>query len=423
MKSRLKTILRILFFGLTLFLVQTDSKADHVVGSDVAYTCLGSGNYNLTFKLYRDCQGIQLCPGCPNGLSPSCAISVGITGATIPTGANIPAQTCTGVNFGNTSLTVVPGISGLDVIQLCALTKTICSNCGTRTPGTFTPGIEIYVFTGMVNLSAIPSNCCLVRIGWQTCCRNNAITTLQNPASLGFFTETLINRCATPCNSSPTFTNDAVAVACAGQEFAYNLGAIDPDGDSLSYRFGQSLVAPGAGAPYASPYSPNVPFPYLGVPGQSPPLLPPLGIFIDPMSGDIRFTPLGTFVANLVVEVLQWKIVGGVYVLMGVTRRDIQFYSQVCPNNNPPVIRTYKEDGTLTAPSPNFVYGVCAGQPFCFIVSAWDNTAGWDTTDLNWPQPVGGPDPNPIFTTGGTITRLYNPNTRAVLGPKFDSVK
>jgi hypothetical protein len=60
-----------------------------------------------------------------------------------------------------------------------------------------------------------------------------------------FFTEATVNRCQTPCNSAPVFTNDAAALVCAGADFVYNLGAVDPDGDSLSYSFAESLVAQG----------------------------------------------------------------------------------------------------------------------------------------------------------------------------------
>jgi hypothetical protein len=38
-------------------------------------------------------------------------------------------------------------------------------------------------------------------------------------------------------------------------DFVYNLGAMDPDGDSLSYAFGQSLQGIGSAVQYVIPYS------------------------------------------------------------------------------------------------------------------------------------------------------------------------
>ncbi len=401
------------------FLNSGEVKATHVVGSDITYQCTTTpGVYRATFKMYKDCAGVPICANCPNGpLSPSCAKSISITGVATPAGANMPASPCTGVGFGSQTVVVNTTVSGFDVVQLCAMEKTICNNCGQRIPGTFTPGIEVYTFEGDINLSSIPASCCFVAIGFSECCRNNAITTLSNPGSLNFYSEAIINRCATPCNSAPTFTNDPVAVTCAGQDFTYNLGAIDPDGDSLSYGFGQALTNPGSAAPYASPYSPTVPLPYLGAPIQSPPALPPTGIFIDPVTGDLRFRPMGSFVSNLIVQVKQWKYINGVPTLMGITRRDIQFYSKFCDNNNPPVLRTFDENGALTSPQPNFSYSVCAGQQICFIVSAWDNTAGWDTTDMTWNAPT------LMVQKGATFVKAYNPAQRTTFGPKNDSMR
>ncbi|OYU97770.1 MAG: hypothetical protein CFE21_05630, partial [Bacteroidetes bacterium B1(2017)] len=413
-----KGIIALILLVFGLIYQSPKANASHVVGSDVAYTCSGTpGVYNLEFKLYRDCQGIEICANCPTSLSPSCGISINIVGAASPAGSGMPTSPCAGVGFGTANLTVVNSVSGFDVVQLCASGRTICSNCGSRTPGTFSPGIEVYTFTGQVNLSALPASCCLVSVGWSTCCRNAAITTLVSPSGQNFYTEAIINRCATPCNSSPKFTNDPVAVTCAGQDFTYNLGAIDPDGDSLSYAFGQSLGGPGAPLSYVSPYSSTVPLPYLGAPIQSPPALPPTGINIDAVTGDLRFRPMGNFVANLIIEVKQWKTIGGVPTLMGITRRDIQFYSQFCPNNNPPVLRTFNDDGTLTTPQPNFSYSVCAGQQICFMISAWDNTATTDTTDMTWNAPSN------LTGNGATFVKCYNPANRSSLGPKFDSMR
>ncbi|MBC7382706.1 MAG: hypothetical protein H7296_06875, partial [Bacteroidia bacterium] len=226
---------KILFLVLFILgLVFKPAYATHFVGSDISYQCTGTaGIYNVNLKVYKDCNGVQLCPNCPSGLSPSCNIGINIAGA---------AGSCNGTSFGTQTLNVVTAVSGFDVIQLCASALSICSNCGSRTPGSFSPGIEVYTFTGLINLNGLPSSCCMVSIGFGSCCRNNAITTLSNPGSLNFFTEAIINRCVSPCNSAPAFTNDPVAVTCAGQDFTYNLGAIDPDGDSLSYAFGQSLV-------------------------------------------------------------------------------------------------------------------------------------------------------------------------------------
>jgi hypothetical protein len=407
----------ILLFSLAFLLFLGHTKASHIVGSDISYKCTSTpGVFKVVVKLYRDCGGIQLCANCPTSLSPNCTIPINITGAGNTPGDGMPTSSCSGTSFGTSNLVVNGPISAFDAIQLCGLEKSICTNCGTRTPGSFTPGIEVYTFEGDVNLSAIPISCCLVSINYTSCCRNSAITTLATPASKNYYSEAIINRCATPCNASPTFTNDPVIVACVGQDFYYNLGAIDPDGDSLSYQFGAALGAPNSPLPYQSPYSPTVPLPYLGAPMQGN-SLPPTGIWIDPVTGDIRFRPIAVVVALLIIEVKQWKYIGGIYTLMGITRRDIQFYTQNCPTNTTPIIRTYKDDGTISSPQPNFNYATCAGQQLCFMISAWGIEGILDTTDITWSAPA------LMVSKGASLTKCYNPATRDSIGPRNDSVR
>ena len=167
---------------LLVFTAKT-SKASHIVGGDLTYQCVSStpGIYYVEYKWYRDCQGIPMCGcGASGPLDPTCNISLDIVAAD---------GNCAGQTFPQQKLTVVPNTSAYDVIQLCAMSTTICSNCGTRTPGSFTPGIEIFTFRGTINLAALSSDptCCKFNIGFSDCCRNAAITTFLNPSSLSFY--------------------------------------------------------------------------------------------------------------------------------------------------------------------------------------------------------------------------------------------
>jgi hypothetical protein len=401
-------------FLFLLILVSLNTRATHVIGSEITYSCTNTPQvYRVQFKIYRDCFGIQMCANCPNSLSPACAINLQLTGAEIPAGSNLPPSTCVGQNFGTQAVTVVTAVSGFDVVQLCDLQKTVCSNCGTRSPGTFTPGIEVYVFEGNINLASIPSSCCLVNIGYSSCCRNNAISTLVSPGGLNFYSQVTINKCATPCNGGPIFTNPPVFLACASQEFMTNLGAIDPEGDSLSYSFGRSLTASNTLAPYISPFSPTVPFPYAGYPNQFPPN-DTQGIHINPVTGDIRFRPVGEFVSNLVIEVRQWKTIAGLPTLMGISTRDAQFYSRNCASNTRPQLQVFTGDNAIKDTAH---FAVCTGNKICFTISATDSLAAWDTTNLSWNAPLA------ITAKGATFKKLYADSLRAISGPKYDSME
>jgi hypothetical protein len=406
----------LLVFGMILF--SNQSSATHLVGSDISYQCTSTpGVYKVTMKIYRDCAGISLCGGCNNAI-PNGTVS-GCTTASSGWGTQIVGASpgCVGVNFGSFVLTAVSGTSGFDIIQTCTSVFTVCTNCNTRTAGTFSPGIEVYTYEGNVDLSGIPSTCCNVILGANTCCRNDALTTIV-PGS--FQTVCVVNRCQTPCNSAPTFTNDAAALVCAGVDFVYNLGAIDPDGDSLSYTFGQSLQGIGSFVSYKPPYSAGYPFPYFGAPNQNAAY--PAGLRIDPLTGDVMFRPMGVFVANLVIEVTQWKLIGGVYVNVGVTRRDVQFQTRLCLSNKIPVVKAYR-NGILQT---GLAFTVCAGQQICLDIVAQDQqdlTASpqivADTTDLKWNNPG---LYNPVMASA-TFVRNYILSQRVTQGPKADSFK
>jgi hypothetical protein len=416
-----KTKLLVKFLITFLLLVTTfSSKANHIIGSEITYQCTETpGIYKVNVKIYRDCQGVQLCGGCPVSLNPACSIQVKVQGVSSPVGSNVPASPCSGYLFGNYSLPLLSGVNVFDALQLCDMVQSICTNCGTRNAGMFSPGVEVYVFSGNINLSSIPSSCCLVSIGYGTCCRNNSTISLSNPGSLDFFTEAIINRCASPCNSSPIFNDELNFVLASGRDCILNYGAIDPDGDSLTYYQGPALIRSQQSAPYQSPYSNTTPFPYLGAPLTHPNLIYPAGIWFNMNTGTYAFRPIGNFISYIVVEVNQWKKINGVPTLMGITRKEHQIYSLTTNQDSIPIMKVYN-NGQLVS---NYYYGlfttmdtVCAGTTFCRQLVALDPNVV-DTTDISVNMPAN------IQNSGGIVSRFYNPSTRALNGPRFDSVQ
>ena len=74
---------------------------------------------------------------------------------------------------------------------------------------------------------------------FEQCCRNAAITNLQNAAGVGMYLSAKLDNLNYPVNSSPFFNNIPVTQFCVNNQFYYDQLATDPDGDSLAY----SLVA------------------------------------------------------------------------------------------------------------------------------------------------------------------------------------
>ncbi|MDP1727744.1 MAG: T9SS type A sorting domain-containing protein [Bacteroidota bacterium] len=302
-----------------------------------------------------------------------------------------------GVSFGNVPLLIVPNTPVLDAIQLCSGLKSICNNCGTRTPGTFSPGIEIYTFQGYFSVSSIPAACCEIAFVNYSCCKNIVITTLANPSALNVYTEAVLNRCDTAGNSSPVFSSPPVIYSCSGQDFSYNMGATDPDGDSLSYGLGTALESFNVPAPYAPGFSPTAPFQYFGFPfqgnGNSF-----FGMYIDAITGDVRFRPIGNFVAVFILEIKQWRKINNILTLVGTTRRDVDFFSSFCSPNNPPEFKTYND--SVSAPTSNYNFSFCAGERTCKIITVRD--VDQDSTVISWNSP------GSLIQKGATFLPAYS---------------
>lgn len=365
----------ILFLVLLNFLWLNPLKATHIAGSDMEFQCLGNDSFRITFRIYRDCSpgNAALGSSIPVSFSPvSCSLSQVTT------------------NFNRTAVTPIRfKCNGREWASICE-------------GGTFPFGIEEHVYTQTVYLKqlfpTIDSNCCLIKVGWTSCCRNGAITNLVNPLTQGFTNEGVINRCITPCNSSPQFTNKPIVAICAGQPYCYNMGVVDTiDFDSLSFDFADPLGTGGVPVPFANGFSKNQPLNYLGFGFPNLPF--PSGMHLDPQSGDLCFTPMGQQQPVLAIKITEWRKINGQYVKIGETRRDAQFYTWQCPPNNPPEIEV---NGYRFG---NWKFEVCAGNSLCLSIIARDKDSippAIDTTTLSWNRGI----PGATFTNVNTHQKL-----------------
>ncbi|MCH8905184.1 MAG: hypothetical protein IIA45_14890, partial [Bacteroidetes bacterium] len=199
------TIKTLVLFTLLIlsFFVSNSSYGSHAVGGEITYICLGqdtAGNdiMQVTLVYYRDCLGVDA----PNQVT-VCYSSV---------------------SCGFNSTFSAPKDTVIDVSPICSGLTSTCQG------GSY-PGIEQHIFIGQVTLT---SQCNDWIFSFATCCRNAAITT--GPGSSGFYLEACLNNLDAPCNSSPYLANLPIAFVCDSQQFVFNHGATDPDGDSLVYR-------------------------------------------------------------------------------------------------------------------------------------------------------------------------------------------
>lgn len=324
---RIKTItILMLIILFQVFSKSQELYATHAAGTDLTYRCLGGNQYQVEVSFYRDCAGIP---------EPSV---ITIYYRSVSCGYNL-----------NVTATPVAN-TGTEISYPCSTATTTCS-------GGINPGIQKFVYRAVVNL---PANCSDWVFSYFLCCRNCSITTIDDPcgSSSNLYVEATLNNLTAPCNSSPVFSNNPIAFVCVGQNFNFNQGVFDADGDSLAY----SLITPKTGA--------NTTVQYLPPATQASPLASSTPFTINAITGDINFTSSQIQIGVLAVLVKEYR--NGQ--LIGSVIRDMQVYSAAC-NNNLPVASGM--NGTA-------VYSkvVCPGQQICFDIFTDDADAAQTVTTI-----------------------------------------
>ena len=386
--------------ALTLMCIGRAEKtyADHIIGSDFSYKCSNTNDsiFDVTYNFYRDCNGCYVLGQSPKcGTSENCASS-----STAPT--NLKVTCLTGTSFSGSL-----NLSRTSIVDITTTCKSVRSRCQQPCNGSFPYGIEKHTFEGQLDLrQAIKRGCCKIEISALLYVRNVGITTGQSQQS--FYTSCEINVCDAVCNTSPTLTNDPVAILCCNQPYVFNNGAVDfADNDSISYSFAPAYANQSTQCSYSGSRSPQNPISTyypgsLKFPYTNPNANPPIGTFLDPQTGDIIFTPTKCGeIAVVVVEMVEWrKDSTGKYKRIGATRRDMQFIVMSCPDNNPPTIT-----------NKTYTHRTCETQQICFNIGTDDKVRKPpppqkppppDTVELTWNFGI----PGATFKIQDTTARL-----------------
>lgn len=340
----------ILIIGFIMSL--NEAYASHAQGADLTYTCIGGNQYQLRLSFYRDCSGAAA-PG-----------NVQI---------NIASVSCN-QNF-DVTLQPLPG-TGIDVTPICPSMTTTCNNGNN-------PGVQEWIYQGVVTL---PMACTDWIFSFDFCCRNNAINTIVNPGGQNIFVQSHLNNVNGPCNNSPTFSNRPIPFVCVGQQYCFNHGANDIDGDSLAYSLIAPQNSPNTNVTYIAPYSATQPVP------SNP------AMTFNSATGDICMTPTQIIVTVMAVRVEEWR--NGV--LIGSVVRDIQLRTIFCNNNNP-YLTGINNTNSYTA-------SVCAGNTLTFPIYGFDADAGQNLI-MTWNNSI----PGASFTSnGGNATFSWTPSSTQI---------
>ncbi|MCW3084682.1 MAG: hypothetical protein JWP12_2048 [Bacteroidetes bacterium] len=360
------------FFSLLFVfsLVPEISKASHVAGGEITYTCLGGNQYQVNLNLFIDCAGFN----------PGAQQTINFT------------SSCGGSTTLNVDVSAAT-TNGLEISQLCPAQISM-STCN----GGTLPGMWLFNYTGVVTLSPA---CDTWTMSWSVCCRNSAITNVSSGSS-NYYIEATLNSATAACNSSPEFTAQPIPYVCAGQPVNYSYGVVETDGDSLYYSLVSAMDGAGIPSTYNSGYSGTSPIP---------------GITIDPNTGLVSFTPtaLGNFVVVILVQ--EYDDNGN---LVGTVMRDIQFVVQSCTNAVPS-----PTGGTITGFTGNAVQTgpysleMCAGNSFAFTATYTDPDAADILTEIS---NISAALPGAVITSSGTNPLTLNISWNAPAGTMGQSL-
>lgn len=327
--------------------------ATHSAGAELSYVHLGGLDYEITATFYRDCDGINEPSSVMiNYQSNSCGYLRSATAYKVPTG-------------------------GQDVTFPCNASLSACQ-------GGNMIGITKWEYKAVVTL---PAACYDWRFSYRVCCRNCSITTIHNPCQTGseLYVEATLDNVNAPSNNSPVFTNDPIAFVCVGQNFNYNPGLYDVDGDSIHFELIDPKTSEFATVSWVSPASPSEP-----VSSSTP-------FKVDHISGTMNFTPDKLQVGILTARICEYR--NGA--MIGSTIRDMQVYTQFCSNNIPTLSGINGKN--------KFNTGICAGNQLCFDVFSADADLSDSVTVIpnsNIPgmQINVGPGPRPVVNICWTPT-------------------
>ncbi|MEO8069330.1 MAG: gliding motility-associated C-terminal domain-containing protein [Flavobacteriales bacterium] len=366
--QRIPTTLNVLLLALAALLAPQRAQATHAMGGELTYECIGNDLYLVTLNFYRDCNGVAA----PTG------------GADLQ--FNIRSTQCSANFNGNLTFQSVQVIT-----PICSFETDRCSSAS----GTY--GIERYTYTATINLSAF-ANCSDWQLRWDLCCRNNAITSLVSPGGQELYLEAQLSNTVAPCDNSPEFLTPPTPFYCVGQPISYNPGAVDADGDSLSFALVNARGAAGVNLAYQTNYSLSQPIRNAGGAGA---------VVLNPVTGTLTCIPSIQQVAVVSYRVNEYR--NGV--LIGSITRDIQFVVRACSGQAPSASGV---NGTN-----NYSIEVCAGTPVSFIITSTDPNG--DNVTLTWNNGI----PGATFTATGapfqTGTFTWTP-TNANIGQNFFTV-
>ncbi len=348
------SVTNVIFFKYVVLILigiffNTTIKANHLIGGDVIYNCIGQDTINNTitlrveFQLFRD----NRCTTNPT-TNVTCAFFDGDgRGDTPNPGAEFGVYRFTGgrwIFVQDTDPLSPQPIENVPLNELPCLR------------GDSEADVEIGRYVFDITLPIIDDN---YMIAYQRCCRGENINNLINPTSFGsVFSIELTPEAMRSCNNSPVFNEPPPLLVCAGFDLSFDHSASDIEGDSIVYEFCIPLSSGGSNGrasrnqcnespvPLPSACSPDgfreVPFLFPAHEVSAPLGVGPDQVIIDSQTGQLTGIP--SILGEHVVVVCANEFRDGV--LLSRIRREFLYIVSICETTVNAAITADQTDGT-----------------------------------------------------------------------------
>ncbi|MCB9064354.1 MAG: gliding motility-associated C-terminal domain-containing protein [Chitinophagales bacterium] len=341
-----RRLMPILLLLVTSTIYSNNSYASHAAGGELIYKWIEGNTYLITFKFYRDCNGLRE-----------------------PAYVNL----CTYDSCSNTMFsqrmdpidTLPNGMpNGSEVATGCPSYATKCQDRLSTLPA-----YREWWYQDTVILS---TRCTKWKFAVDISARNPSNNIIGGGV---LHIEAILNNQDFDHNNSTFFYTKPVPYVCVNQPYTYNNGAVDPDNDSLAFE----VIVPLTGSSNCRAMALPVTLASL-----TPPLTIPNNPFqtnntykLNQQTGNITYTAatVGAHTTSLVVkEYRNGKLAGS-------TMRDIQVQVQQC--NTPPATIDIDTQGLDGAVYKDGFIDMCYNKKltFCFSVSSSDSDAVIVITD------------------------------------------
>ncbi len=307
---------------LTVFMTMfiNDSYANHILGGNITYVCLGGNSYQITLTIYKDCFGATNAPSQES-------VFFFPQGCALPFSANLQLQSVT------------------EISDLCP-SELVNSSCN----GGFIPGAELLIYSAAITLT----DACLWNINWAAGDWNYFLNMDNGMLPTAFIAAT-IDPTTVGCADSVVPANPLpVNYSCTGDAVTYDLQIDNPNNYDLTYTLICPQTSGGVDAPMFAPCNQLI-----------------AGLTMNPVTGQIAFTSPNLF-GNYSVAVEIDMFDNGDYV--GTIVQSLAFIVRLCAVSptvfSNPTIQSLDGGGTLL--SANSIQA-CVGDDLCFTVESTNN--------------------------------------------------